>query len=226
MPPEKWATCNEPIDIDALKGRQCFGGLDLSTTTDISAYVLLFPPVASGEKWKIVPRFFLPEDNVTERVKRDRVPYDVWRDEGLFTLTPGNVIDYAFIRHAITEDAALYQIKEFAYDPYNATEIVTNLTNDGLTMVPFRQGDLSMTPPLKRLMELVLKQEITHGGNPVLAWMSSNVVVRTGPTGLMKPDKEQSREKIDGIVALLDALGRAMLVLLDAEAATFKPFFI
>jgi phage terminase large subunit-like protein len=174
----------------------------------------------------VLPWFFLPEDAITKRCKRDRVPYDVWRDQGLFELTPGDVIDYDFIRARINECAALYKIKEIAFDPYNSTDIVTRLTEDGLTMVPFRQGDVSMTAPLKRLMELVLKRELAHGGNPVMAWMASNTVVKIGPTGLMKPDKEKSREKIDGISALLDALGRAMLTPIDKPRATFQPFFL
>jgi phage terminase large subunit-like protein len=225
MPLDKWDLCNEPVVAEMLKGRQCFAGLDLSTTTDISAVVLLFPPYGDDKKWRVLPFFFLPEENISKRVKKDRVPYDVWKRQGLFNLTPGNVIDYDFIRAKINELAATYKIVEVVYDPYMAPQIVTQLQADGLTVVPFRQGDVSMTAPLKQLMELVLRREIAHGGNPVLKWMAGNTVVKMSATGLMKPDKEKSREKIDGISALLDALGRAAVVPIK-KSSGFKPFFI
>jgi phage terminase large subunit-like protein len=198
--------------------------LDLSTTTDISAVVLLFPPCGDDRKWRIVPHFFLPLDNIEKRVKKDRVPYDIWEREGLFHLTQGNVIDYDVIRAKINELAAQYRIVEVAYDPYNTTQIVTQLQSDGLTAVPFRQHAESMTAPLKRLMEIVLRGELAHGGNPVMRWMANNTVVQLSATaGLMKPDKQRSREKIDGISALLDALGRAMIVPIEVS---FSPFFL
>jgi len=225
MPMEKWDLCNDPVDSESLRGRPCLGGLDLSTTTDIAAFVLLFPPYGEDKKWQVVPHFFLPKDNIQKRCKRDRVPYDVWERQGLFYLTDGNVIDYDVIRATINELAAQYKIVEIAFDAYNASQIVTQLQSDGLTLVPFRQGDVSMTAPLKRLMELVLRAEIAHGGNPVLRWMVSNTVVKAGPTGLMKPDKEKSREKIDGVSALLDALGRAMVTPIQ-QKQSFKPFYI
>ena len=224
MPMPAWDACNEAVDPEALKGRQCFAGLDLSTTTDISAVVLLFPPCGDDRKWRIVPHFFLPLDNIEKRVKKDRVPYDIWEREGLFHLTQGNVIDYDVIRAKINELAAQYRIVEVAYDPYNTTQIVTQLQSDGLTAVPFRQHAESMTAPLKRLMEIVLRGELAHGGNPVMRWMANNTVVQLSATaGLMKPDKQRSREKIDGISALLDALGRAMIVPIEVS---FSPFFL
>jgi len=210
MPMEAWDQCSDPVNGEALKRRPCFGGLDLSTTKDISAFVLLFPPYGEDKLWRVLPHFFLPKDNITQRVQRDRVPYDVWERKGLFQLTDGNILDYDFIRAKVNQLAEKYQILEIAFDPYNATQIVTQLQTDGMTMVNFRQGDVSMTAPLKRLLELVLTKELAHGANPVMRWMAGNVVVKVGPTGLMKPDKEKSREKIDGIVALLNALGRAM----------------
>jgi phage terminase large subunit-like protein len=225
MPMDKWELCNESLVTEVLKGRQCFAGMDLSTTTDISAVVLLFPPYGEDKKWRVLPFFFLPKDNITKRVKRDRVPYDVWARQGLFTLTDGPVIDYDVIRAKVNELAKDYRIVEVAYDPYNASQIVSQLISDGLTLVEFRQGDVSMTAPLKRLMELVLNKELSHGGNPVLRWMAANTVVKIGATGLMKPDKEKSREKIDGICAMLDALGRAMRVPIQ-QKVTFLPFVI
>ena len=212
MPAETWAECSEAVDPDALAGRPCFAGLDLSSTTDITAFVLLLPPYGDDPKWRVIPHFYLPEDAVTKRSKRDRVPYDGWAKKGLFTLTPGNVVDTAFIREDIRRAAEKYRIIEVAYDKALSADLTPQLQNDGLTMVPFHPGEISQTPPLKKLMELAKRKELAHGGNPVLAWMAHNLVVRIGATGLMKPDKAMSRERIDGMSALLDALGRAMIV--------------
>src|ERR1019366_3041156 len=111
IPMDDWAQCNAPIDVDSLKGQPCFGGLDLSTTTDISAFVLLFPPYGERAKWAVLPSFFLPQDNVQKRVKRDRVPYDVWARQELFHLTSGNTIDYEVIRLKIRELSEMYDIR-------------------------------------------------------------------------------------------------------------------
>ncbi|HVJ09703.1 MAG TPA: terminase TerL endonuclease subunit [Acidisarcina sp.] len=211
MPMDKWDLCATEVDRLALRGRRCFGGLDLSTTIDISAFVLVFPPEGDDKQWYVIPYFFLPEEAIESRSKRDRVPYDVWARQGLFTLTPGDVIDYDFIRSQVNELAAEYEIKEIAYDPYNAQQLVTQLTGDGFEMVVLRQGFLSLNAPTKRLMELVLTGVLAHGGNPVLRWMASNVMVAIDAAGCIKPDKAASREKIDGIAALVDALARAIV---------------
>jgi phage terminase large subunit-like protein len=212
MPMDKWDACKAFLNpIEQLNGRRCMGGLDLSTTTDISAFVLLFEPTYDDPHWYVLPHFFLPEDNIEARAKKDRVPYDVWARQGLFNLTPGNVIDYAFIRAKIHELRDRYEIQEIAFDRWNSSDLVTKLTDDGFTMVKFGQGFAEMSAPTKRLLELVLTEELAHGGNPVLRWMASNVMVKMDPAGNIKPDKEKSREKIDGIVALNMALGRLMV---------------
>lgn len=226
MPIDAWNTCSAKVDPDALHKRPCFAGLDLSTTTDISALVLLFPPFDDDPKWSVLPFFFLPADNIDKRVKRDRVPYDAWSRQGLFELTPGNVIDYSFIRAKINDLSSRYDIREIAYDPWNATDIVTRLTEDGFTLVKMRQSHESLSGPTKRLMELTLSKSLAHSGNPVLKWMASNVMVKLDPAGNAKPDKERSREKIDGIVALIMALGRAMVVPIGHKPASFTPFFL
>jgi phage terminase large subunit-like protein len=212
MPMDKWDACSDPIDPVALRGRPCFAGLDLSTTTDVSAFVLLFPPAGDDPLWRVLPWFFLPKEAIEKRSKKDRVSYDVWERQGLFNLTEGDVIDYDFIRAQVNQVAGEYEIKEIAYDPYNAQQIVTQLTGDGFTMVPIRQGFLSLNAPTKRLMELVLTREFAHGANPVMRWMASNVIVSTDAAGCIKPDKSLCREKIDGIVATINALARAIVV--------------
>jgi len=212
MPMDKWDLCGEPFDPAILRGRACFGGLDLSTTTDLSAFVLLFPPANGDPKWYLLPFFFLPKEAIEKRAKKDRVPYDVWARQGLLILTAGDVIDYDFIRSKVNEAAGNYQIKEIAYDPYNAQQLVTQLTGDGFTMVALRQGFLSLNAPTKRLLELVLTGLLAHGGHPVLTWNASNVVVAIDAAGCIKPDKSCSKEKIDGIAAAVDALARAIVV--------------
>ncbi len=223
MPPDKWAACSTPVDPVALQRRPCFGGLDLSTTTDISALVLLFPPYGEDKRWSVLPSFFLPEEAIEQRSKRDSVPYDLWQRQGFFNLTPGNVIDYDYIRAKVQELASQYDIREIAFDRYNSSQIVTQLMGDGFTMVPFGQGYVDMNSPVKRLMELVLTGELAHGGNPVLRWMASNCMAATDPAGNIKLDKSKSREKIDGMVALAMALGRAILTPITDD---FDPFVL
>ena len=226
FPMDEWNRCNQPVEIESLKRAPCFGGLDLSTTTDISAFVLLFPPYGDRSKWVILPHFFLPKDNIAKRCQRDRVPYDMWASHGLFNLTSGNVIDYEAIRLKIIQLSETFDIKEIAYDPWNCQETATWLQNHGFVVSPLRQGFPSLHGPTKRLLELVLKHDITHLDNPVLRWMTSNVVVDTDAQANVKPSKEKSSEKIDGISALICALSRAMVVQVTQKKTTFKPFFI
>jgi phage terminase large subunit-like protein len=217
MPMDKWDLCKQQIALELLRGRRCLAGLDLSTTTDIAALALLFPPTEEDPLWRVLVFFFLPKEAIEKRSKKDRVPYDVWERQGLFILTEGSVIDYDFIRAKVNELAAEYEIQEIAYDPYNAQQIVTQLTGDGFTMVPIRQGFLSLNAPTKRLLELVLTDKLAHGGNPVLRWMASNVIISTDAAGCIKPDKGISREKIDGIAATINALARAIVTPEESE---------
>lgn len=213
-----WDRNAEPVNLDALEGRRCFVGLDLATTTDIAAKVLLFPPEQPYDKWNVHFTFWVPEEGVRIRSRRDRVPYDLWVQQGLINATEGNVIDYDVVRKAIHEDADRFQVAEVAYDPWNATQLATQLQGDGLTMVPFRQGFASMSPAAKELLTLLLAGKMAHGANPIARWMASNVSVRQDPAGNIKPDKSKSTERIDGIVALCMALGRANLTLEVGES--------
>ena len=207
---EKWDLCSTPIDCERLRGRVCFGGLDLSSTTGISAFMLLFPPVADDPKYSILPWFFLPANAIEKRSERDGVPCDVWAREKLLDLTDGDVIDYDYIRSRINQAAHEYEIKEIAYDPFNAQQLVIQLAKDGLEMVAVRQGFSGLNAPTKRLMELVLTRVLAHGGNPVLRWMASNVVVATDAADNIKPNKAASIDNIAGIAALINALARAI----------------
>jgi phage terminase large subunit-like protein len=207
---QKWNACNFPIDESELYGRPCYAGLDLSSTTDITALVLVFPPRDSDERYVVLPYFWLPEETLELRVRRDHVPYDIWKKKGLITTTEGNVIHYEEIETFLSVLQGKYDIKEIAFDRWGSDMLVQRLTAQGLTMVQFGQGFVSMSAPSKDLMKLVLEEKIAHGGNEPLAWMMDNVVVRTDPAGNIKPDKSKQNEKIDGVVALIMALDRAI----------------
>jgi phage terminase large subunit-like protein len=207
---QAWDKCAFAVNAEELKGRVCYGGLDLSSTNDITAFVLVFPPLDDDEPFCVLPFFWLPEDTVEWRVRRDSVPYDVWQKQGLFNITEGNVVDYAAVEQKIVELSEIYNIREVCYDRWGATQMSQNLERSGLVVVPFGQGFASMSPPTKELMRLVLTQKIAHGGNAVLRWMADNIFVRTDPAGNIKVDKEKSAEKVDGIVAMIMALDRAI----------------
>lgn len=210
MQMEKWDNCAFPVDERELIGRECYGGLDLSSSIDITAFVLVFPPRDDAEKYIILPYFWIPEENMNLRVRRDHVPYDVWEKQGCLMTTEGNVIHYGFIENFIDELGKKFHIREISFDRWGAVQMVQNLEGLGFTVVPFGQGFKDMSPPSKRLMELVLEKKIAHGGHPVLRWMMDNIFVRTDPAGNIKPDKEKSTEKIDGAVATVMALDRAI----------------
>ena len=205
MPMDKWDACAFPVDPDDLEGRVCYGGLDLSSTTDITAFVLVFPPRDESEKYIVLPYFWIPEDNVDLRVRRDHVPYDLWEKQGYLETTEGNVIHYGFIEKFIENLGERFNIREIAFDRWGAVQMVQNLEGMGFTVVPFGQGFKDMSPPTKELMNLVLEKRIAHGGHPVLRWMMDNIFIRRDPAGNIKADKEKSTEKIDGAVAMIMA---------------------
>ena len=210
LPMDAWDRCSAPFDVDPLKGRECIGGLDLATTTDVAAFVLAF---AEGDEVMLVPRFWVPRDCAEKRERRDRVPYIAWARDGFVTLTDGNVIDYNRVLADIVALGKTYSIREIAFDPWNATATAQSLKDaHGFEMVSFRQGFVSMNEPSKRMERLVMQGKLRHGGNPVLRWMASNVTIQTDPAGNIKPDKQKSAEKIDGIVASVMAIGRLLLV--------------
>ena len=221
MPMEKWDKCAFAVDEDELEGRVCYGGLDLSSTTDITAFVLVFPPLDEDDKYIILPYFWIPEDNLTLRVNRDHVPYDVWERQGFLQTTEGNVVHYGFIEKFIERLGERFNIREIAFDRWGAVQMVQNLEGMGFTVVPFGQGFKDMSPPTKELMKLVLEQKIAHGGHPVLRWNMDNIYIRTDPAGNIKADKEKSTEKIDGAVATIMALDRAIRCGNDGGASVY-----
>ncbi len=210
MPMDKWDACAFKVNEESLRGRVCYGGLDLSSTTDITAFVSVFPPLDEDDKYVVLPYFWIPEDTLELRVRRDHVPYDVWERQGFLQTTEGNVVHYGYIEKFIEQLGEKYNIREIAFDRWGAVQMVQNLEGMGFTVVPFGQGFKDMSPPTKELMKLTLEQKIAHGGHPVLRWMMDNIFIRTDPAGNIKADKEKSTEKIDGAVATIMGLDRAI----------------
>jgi phage terminase large subunit-like protein len=210
MPMHKWDACKVDFDESLLEGHVCYGGLDLSSTTDITAFVLVFPPTDEDDHYYILPYFWLPEETLDLRVRRDHVPYDLWQRQGFLMTTEGNVVHYGFIENFIDELGTRFNIREIAFDRWGAVQMSQNLEGLGFTLVQFGQGYRDMSPPTKELMKLTLEQKIAHNGHPVLRWNMDNIFIKRDPAGNIKPDKEKSTEKIDGTVATIMALDRAI----------------
>ncbi len=203
-----WDASAGEVFPEDLWGERCYGGLDLASTTDLAAFVLVFPD--EEYCFDVLPFFWVPEDAIDKRSNVDRVPYRQWVQDKLIEATPGNVIDYRWIRKRIGELGEQYNIREIAFDRWGATEIIQNLGDDGFTVAEFGQGFASMASPTQELLKLVLGKRLRHGGHPVLRWMADNMVVRQDPAGNVKPDKAKSTERIDGMVALIMGLDRAL----------------
>ena len=221
MPMDKWDACAFPVSEDDLEGRICYGGLDLSSTTDITAFALVFPPLDEEDKYYILPYFWIPEETLDLRVRRDHVPYDLWERQGTLMTTEGNVVHYGYIEKFIERLGEKFNIREIAFDRWGAVQMVQNLEGMGFTVVPFGQGFKDMSPPTKELMKLVLEEKIAHGGHPVLRWMMDNIFIRTDPAGNIKADKEKSTEKIDGAIATIMGLDRAIRCGNDTGASVY-----
>ncbi len=192
---------------EILENKPCYAGLDLSSKIDITAYVKVY---YIDKKYIILPEFFIPKDTIKERTKQDGVPYGTWARQGYVNATEGNVVDYKAIENMIINDYTNYNIKEVAHDRWGATQLAQNLDGEGLTMVPFGQGYKSMSEPMKEVEKLVLEKKLVHFGHPVLRWMIDNTVAKTDPSENIKPDKDKSKERIDGTVALIMAIDRCI----------------
>ena len=240
---KKWNRCGGRYDwsqmAKRLEGRPCLGGLDLSTVTDLSAFVLLFDTTIKAadsdyptEKeaavksftalpgWEygdplpaydILCQFWCPAEGIALRAKKDRMPYDIWRDQGALVATEGDAVDHGAIRKEIKEMGSRFLIEEIAVDAWNAHKLITELQDqDGYIISRVSQGYGQMTAPTKELDALYRRRQIRHGGHPVLAWCADNVTLDRDPYDNWKPSKKKSRERIDGIVALVMALGRML----------------
>jgi len=207
---DAWDNSAGEVVIDNLIGRRCYAGLDLSSTTDITALVLVFPDDEDG--YDVLPFFWIPSNNMRDRVNRDKVPYDVWAREGHVELTEGDVIHYGAILEKVKKLSEIYDIQEIAYDRWGASKLVQDFEDAGFTIVPFGQGYASMNAPTNELLKNILEKKLRHGGHPVLRWMADCVTVKQDPAGNLKPvkpDRRASGKRIDGIVSLIMGLDRA-----------------
>ena len=215
LPMDKWDLCGEDIAENALDGRDCYCGLDLSSTGDLTALVLVFPPVDDDPKYTVLPYYWLPEEVIDFRTRRDHVPYAVWKKLGVFHTTEGNVVDYDYIVQFIATLTLRFRIREIAYDRYGAEKIRRDLeelgAENGFIVFPFGQGYLSMSPPSKDFYQFVMQGKIRHGKHPVLDWNMSNLIVERDAADNIKPSKRKSTEKIDGAVALIMGFARATI---------------
>lgn len=202
-----WKRCALALPI--LADRVCYGGLDLSATQDVTAFVLVFPPETTEDKWLVEPFFWVPETKIEEAVRERRAPYDAWARDGFLRVISGNTIDYDYVRTDIAQICEPYEVREIGYDPWNATQIVIQLMGDGFEMVKMRQGYQTLNAPSKEFERLLAANAVNVSDSPVLKWMASNVSVARDPAGNIKPDKTSAKQKIDGIVAAIMALGRA-----------------
>lgn len=202
-----WDQCGA-LDLSDLIGGPCYAGLDLAATKDITAFVLVFPD-PERKRFHCVPHFFIPQDTAARREREDRVPYLTWARQGHVTLTPGEVTDYDFVRKHINTLRTKYNIQTIAYDPWNAQQLVNQLDQDGCKLIEFGQTFAKLNAPAKLLEQTIIAQNFSHGNNPVLRWMASNVVIQIDPSGNIRPSKKKSTEKIDGITATIMALALA-----------------
>lgn len=210
MPMEKWDQCAFATSADDLKGRVCYGGLDMSSIKGIIALVLVFPPLDEDDKYVILPYFWVTEESLELCVQQGHESYDVWVHQGFLQTMKDNVVHYGYIEHFIKRLGEQFNIREIAFDRWGSVQMVQNLEGMGVTVVPFGQGFKDMSPPTRELLKLVLEEKIAHGGHPVLRWMMGNLSIRTDPAGNIKPDKEKSAGTIDGAVATIMALDRAI----------------
>jgi phage terminase large subunit-like protein len=210
IPPDRWDACGGPIDPDKLRGRECYAGLDLSSTTDLSALVLVFPGDEDPPNYTVLPFYWLPEARTTGD-RQDVVDYRAWARAGYIKLLPGDVLDQRLIKADIQELAGMYRIKEIAFDRWNATQLAVELGEEGANMVSTGMGYASLSAPSKTLEEWTLAGRLNHGGHPVLKWNIQNVTLEQDAAGNIKPSKGRSKDRIDGAVALILAISRAML---------------
>ncbi len=204
-----WDASAGLVVTEDLAGRGCYAGIDLSSTQDLTAVVLAFP--MDDGTVHVLPHFFIPEATARQKEKKDRVPLLTWARQGFVHLTPGNVVDHSFLYQKIKQLAQKYQVREWAYDRWNADALVQRLQEDGARVVPVGMGFSSLSAPMKYLETLVLSRKLVHGGHPVLRWNADNVQTEQDAAGNIKPSKAKSRQRIDGIVALVLALSRLML---------------
>lgn len=200
-------------------GARCYAGLDLASVKDLTALIVVWRD--PQRVYHVESRFWCPEEGIAERSRLDGVPYGDWVRDGYLVATPGNVTDYDVVREEIKTIAARVQIEEIGADRWNATQLATDLMSDGAAVVFVPQTYVGLGPAWRELEKLILERRLRHGGNPILRWMAGNVEVDMDAAGNQKPSKGKSSERIDGIVALDMAIGRA-IVHLDEQPSAYE----
>lgn len=208
----KWDKCKKDINIADYKGRRAYCAMDLSSTQDLTAIGIVFPEENPEVPWSVFTRAYCPEETILDKSKQDQVHYDIWAEQGFITPTPGDFVDYNYLKKDLLSWAEDYDVKESGYDPYAATQLAGSLDNEhGLTMVEMRQGALTLSAPIKSIFKAVLAGLIAHDGNPVLRWCIDNCVMVQDANENLRPAKDKSTGRIDCFVALIMAWGRAMV---------------
>lgn len=206
---KKWNACGkQKLDIEDFKDCKCWIALDASSKLDVTALMLLFE---KDGKYYVFGRYYLPQEIVEERAETTYAHYSTWAKEGLFTLTPGDVIDFTEIENDIIDLCSKFKVIDVAYDPWQTTQLATRLSERGISMVEVRQTLQSMSEPMKQLEALIWEKKIEHGACPVLTWMMSNVVAHVDKNDNIKANKERPANKIDGVVGLIMCLARAIV---------------
>jgi phage terminase large subunit-like protein len=207
-----WMGCQDQT-FDTFLGRRCWGGLDLSSTQDLTAFVLLFEPTPLDPYWRLKPWFWLPGEGLHHKADRDRVPYLAWRDTAHLIALPGRAINKLAVLHTLAELSATFDIQEIAYDRWRVEDLKMLIAQESLSLpplTPFGQGFKDMAPALDEFERLLLNSEMRHDGNPVMTWCAANAVTDTDPAGNRKVTKEKANGRVDGIVAAIMAAGKAM----------------
>lgn len=220
----QWLKCGRPeLTVDQLHGKPCWLGVDLASKTDIASIALLFKDVLESGKtrWTIFTRNYLPEGAI-ERAGNNRAAYESWQNSGHLIITDGEEIDFDQIREDIKDLSALFQINEIAYDPWRATQLAHQLMKDGADIVEYRNTVQNMSPAMREMEAAVTGGRFIHSDDPVLNWMASNVVCKEDAKNNIYPRKERDENKIDGIVATLMAIGRAVnSELIESEESVY-----
>ena len=201
------AGTNPDLELDQFLGQPCWVGLDLASKTDIAALVMVFQHPDTPDAYAVFGKYYLPEDTVQAAGNSQ---YEGWSHTGRLSVTPGNVIDFSWIEADLLDIASRFSVEAVAFDPFQATQLSTRMLSEGLPMIEVRPTVLNFSEPMKTLEALVLQKKLVHDGDPVLAWMASNVVAHTDVKDNIYPRKERAENKIDGIVALIMALSRAI----------------
>lgn len=208
---QAWFDCqDESFDYDLLYDRRCYAGLDLSSTQDLTALVLLFEPCDHDNHWRLVPYFWLPGDGLHEKADKDRVPYIAWRDAGHLEALPGRAINKLAVLKRAVEICDMYDVQSIGFDRWRIEDFKMLMDQEGaiLPLSPFGQGFKDMAPAVDTFESMIIDKTLRHNGNPVMTWCAANAIIATDPAGNRKVTKEKATGRVDGIVAAIMAAGK------------------